>query len=136
MRPFEELKRIFEILHGEGGCRWDKAQTCETLLPLLREEVDEWAEAVASGDFEHMKEELGDVLLHVMFAAQLMKKDNAGDIDEVVTLLCRKLKHRHPHVFAGARAGSEDDIIARWEKIKEGERKTRSQQRRNDGTMS
>lgn len=123
MTKFEELKKIFQTLHGPNGCLWDKKQTHKTLLKYLREETGEFIDAVKRGDFRHMREELGDILLQVMFHAQIAKKENKFDIEAVVVELIKKLKRRHPHVFAGLKVKSASQIIKNWNKIKLSERK-------------
>jgi tetrapyrrole methylase family protein / MazG family protein len=115
---FAELKRIFDTLHGPKGCLWDKKQTHKSILSHMREEVDEFVDAVAAGDVHNMKEELGDVLLHVMFHAKLAQKAGKFDVEDVIDELIRKLKRRHPHVFGTQKVSSTRQIIRNWEKIK------------------
>lgn len=115
---FTELKSIFKTLHGPKGCPWDKKQTYKTLLPYLKEEVDEFAAEVRRKDYSCMKEELGDILLHVMFVAQIASKEGRFDIEDVIACLVKKLKRRHPHVFSGQKIVSTRQIIANWKKIK------------------
>ena len=119
---FNELKDIYTILHSPKGCLWDKEQTFESILPCLQEEVDEFVEAVKSGDRDHMKEELGDVLLNVMFQAKLAEKEGSFDIEGVIEVLIEKIKRRHPHVFGEVKVGSSNEIIRNWNKIKETEK--------------
>ena len=115
---FNELKEIFITLHGPKGCKWDKEQTHKTLIKDLKEEVDEFISAVRKNDHQNMQEELGDVLLHVMFNAQIAAKNKKFDIEDVIDVLIKKIKRRHPHVFAGAKVKSTRHIIANWNKIK------------------
>ena len=115
---FIELKQIYETLHGAHGCMWDKEQTHASLLKDLQEEVDEFVEAVRSNDYPHMEEEVGDILLHVMFQAQIASKSGKFDIEDVIDGLIRKIKRRHPHVFGDQKVGSTKEIIANWNKIK------------------
>ena len=122
---FSELKKIFAVLHGPKGCMWDKKQTYKSLIPHLREEVRELIGAVNSGDFPHMEEELGDLLLHVMFYSQIASKENKFDIEDVIAGLAGKLKRRHPHVFAKVKVSSSRQIIMNWNKIKLAEKKKR-----------
>ena len=122
---FNELKEIFKILHGPDGCLWDKKQTHKTLLPYLKEESAEFISAVKSGNLHHMKEELGDVLLQVMFHAQLASRENKFDIEDVIDVLIKKLKRRHPHVFGNVKVKSSRQIIANWNRIKAQEKKDR-----------
>lgn len=122
---FNKLKDVFDTLHGPGGCPWDKKQTHKSILADLREEVEEFIVEVRSGDVHAMKEELGDILLHVMFHAQLAKKAGRFDIEDVIDVLIKKLKRRHPHVFAGLKVSGPRQVIANWHKIKRLENKSR-----------
>jgi tetrapyrrole methylase family protein/MazG family protein len=115
---FTELKKVFTTLHGPKGCLWDKKQTHKSLIPHLREEVREFIQAVNAKDHKHMEEELGDLLLHVMFNAQIASKSKKFTIEEVIDGLIRKLKRRHPHVFGTVKAKSSRQIIINWNKIK------------------
>jgi tetrapyrrole methylase family protein/MazG family protein len=119
---FTELKELFRTLHGPKGCLWDKKQTHRTLLPYLKEETQEFIAAVKKGDLHHMKEELGDILLQVMFHSQIASKENLFDIEDVIDGLIKKLKRRHPHVFADVKVKSANQIIANWNRIKKMEK--------------
>jgi len=127
---FNELKELFDTLHGPRGCLWDKKQTHKTILSHLGEEVDEFVRAVRSGDVANMKEELGDVLLHVMFHSKLAQKAGKFDVEDVIDELIRKLKRRHPHVFGNEKVKSSKEIIRNWEKIKAEERKEKRRRKR------
>jgi len=129
---FIELKQIYETLHGAHGCMWDKEQTHASLLKDLQEEVDEFVEAVRSNDYPHMEEEVGDILLHVMFQAQIASKSGKFDIEDVIDGLIRKIKRRHPHVFGNQKVRSTKEIIANWNKIKRRE-KQRERPRKKAG---
>ena len=120
---FPELKKIFKTLHGPKGCLWDKKQTHKSLISGLREEVEEFIDTVKDDDHKHMKEELGDLLLHVMFNAQIAAKNKKFDIEDVIDGLIRKLKRRHPHVFGNTKVKSASEIIRNWNKIKVAEKK-------------
>ncbi|MCX5700584.1 MAG: hypothetical protein NTZ63_03495 [Candidatus Omnitrophica bacterium] len=120
---FNELKEIYKILHSPKGCMWDRKQTHKSLIKDLREEVEEFIHAVKSNNQQHMKEELGDILLHVMFNAQIASKEGEFDIEDVIDGLIKKIKRRHPHVFGGLRVKSTRQIIANWNKIKKHEKK-------------
>jgi uncharacterized protein YabN with tetrapyrrole methylase and pyrophosphatase domain len=115
---FTELKKIFNTLHGSRGCLWDKQQTHKSLIPYLREEAREFIAEVNKGDFSHMKEELGDILLQIMFHAQIASKCGQFDVEDVIGVLIRKLKRRHPHVFGIVKVGSIRQIIRNWKRIK------------------
>ncbi|NLE92031.1 MAG: hypothetical protein GX598_05790 [Elusimicrobia bacterium] len=120
---FIELKEIFDILHGPRGCLWDKKQTFATLISHFKEESGELIKAVRGGKKEHIKEELGDVLLHVMFYSQIAGKNGLFDIEDVIGGLINKLKRRHPHVFGNEKVSSTRQILSNWEKIKKQEKK-------------
>ncbi len=120
---FTKLKKIFKILHGPKGCMWDKKQTHRSILSGLREEVGEFIAEVKRGHYSNMQEELGDILLHVMFHAQIASKCGKFDIEEVIAGLIAKLRRRHPHVFGRTKVSSADEIIANWQKIKREEKR-------------
>ncbi|MEJ5258444.1 MAG: nucleoside triphosphate pyrophosphohydrolase [Fervidobacterium sp.] len=113
-REFERLVEIMATLRGENGCDWDKAQTHETLKPYLIEEAYEVLNAIDLNDDEELKEELGDVLLQVVFHSQIASERGAFTIKDVIDTLNDKLIRRHPHVFGDAQGYS----YARWEEIK------------------
>lgn len=115
---FIELKQLFETLHGPKGCLWDKKQTHKTLLRYLKEETGEFIEAVRKGDTHNMKEELGDILLQVMFHSQIAAKENKFNVEDVILVLIKKLKRRHPHVFGKTRVKSAREITVNWNRIK------------------
>ena len=116
---FENLVKVMERLRAPGGCDWDRAQTHESLKPYIIEESYELIDAIDRKDDEGMKEELGDVLLQVVFHAQIAKERGAFDIKDVVDNLTEKLIRRHPHVFKGEGKYS----YRRWEEIKAQEKK-------------
>ena len=120
-----DLVAVMDRLRSPGGCPWDAEQTHESLLRYLTEESEEYAEAVASGDRAHMAEELGDVLLQVVFHARVAEDDaeQPFDIDVVASGLIDKLVRRHPHVFADVEASTPEEVAANWELIKEQEKR-------------
>ena len=120
---FTELKKIFRTLRGPKGCPWDKKQTHQTLLKYLKEESEEFIDATKRKNYEHMKEELGDILLQVMFHSQLASEDGLFDVEDVVDGLIKKLKRRHPHVFGKHKVGSVEEVIVNWGRIKALEKK-------------
>ncbi|WP_456397246.1 nucleoside triphosphate pyrophosphohydrolase [Desulfurobacterium sp.] len=126
MYGFDDLVKIIETLRSENGCPWDRKQTYETLLPYLLEETYEYIDAVKEKDYENMKEELGDILLQVIFHSQIAKEEEKFSIDEVVDEICRKLIFRHPHVF-GDRKDIKDarDVLKAWDEFKKAEGKKR-----------
>jgi len=124
-KKFAQLKAVYETLHGPNGCMWDKEQTHRSILEDLREEVDEFVEAVKKEDYENMKEEIGDILLHVMFHAQMAEKNGKFTIEDVIDGLIAKIVRRHPHVFGRQKVSSTREIIANWDKIKRLEKKAK-----------
>ncbi len=114
------LVGVMDQLRSPGGCPWDAEQTHETLIKHAIEEVFELAEAVETGTREDLREELGDVLLQVVFHARVAEEDpnDPFDIDVVANGVADKLIERHPHVFGDADAGTAAEVHARWEKIK------------------
>src|SRR5215471_5514373 len=115
---FEKLVDIMTTLRGPNGCPWDKQQDFNSLKPMLVEEVYEVLEAVENDDFEGLSEELGDLLLHVLFNAQLAKEAGRFDIDTVIDQISDKLVRRHPHVFGDESASTPEEVIKNWEAIK------------------
>jgi MazG family protein len=115
---FEKLIEIMATLRGPNGCPWDREQDFNSLKPMLVEEVYEVLEAIDNNDFDGVSEELGDLLLHVVFNAQLGRESGRFDIDTVIGKITDKLIRRHPHVFAGESASTSDEVIRNWEAIK------------------
>ena len=121
---FDELVRIMVRLREEEGCPWDREQTHESLKPYLIEEAYEVMEAMDQGDDEAFKEELGDLMLQVVFHARIAEERGRFDIGEVLAAHVEKLKRRHPHVFGEASVqGADtdhpiDEVWANWERIK------------------
>lgn len=115
---FDGLVEILARLRAPDGCPWDKEQTHESLLKHLLEESVEVVEAVRSGDQAHLAEELGDVLLQVVFHAQIGAEAGTFTIDDVVRAISAKMVRRHPHVFGTAVAETPEAVHAQWEVIK------------------
>ncbi|MDF1524696.1 MAG: nucleoside triphosphate pyrophosphohydrolase [bacterium] len=127
-RPIDELLEIMTILRGPEGCPWDKGQTHESLKPYVVEEAYELVEAVEGGQNGEIKEELGDLLLQIIFHSQIAAEAGRFDFDDVVQGIIEKLLRRHPHVFGGERAANEAEALHNWERIKaetEGKKKTK-----------
>jgi len=118
LTPFERLCNVMAILRSSEGCNWDRAQNHQTLLPYLIEEAYEVVEAVESGDYDALKEELGDILLQVVFHAQLAKEAGTFGIDDSVQAVITKLIERHPHVFGERKDLQPSEVRDQWEKIK------------------
>ena len=123
MSLFEELVRIMKTLHGPDGCPWDREQTHESLKPYLIEEAYEAIEAIDSGSDEHLAEELGDVLLQVVFHAEIADHEGRFTIEDVLRTIIEKLKRRHPHVFGDAVVDDSRQVIKNWEEIKRKEKR-------------
>lgn len=115
---FTRLVEIMATLRGPTGCPWDREQTPDTLKPYLIEETYEVLEALEAGDLSAFKEELGDLLLQIVFHAQLMAEANAFTIDDVAQAIGDKLVRRHPHVFGDAKVKDADEVVQNWVKIK------------------
>lgn len=125
-KDFPDLVHIMDILRGDGGCPWDKEQTHETLKQNLIEESYEVLDAIDKNDFEHMKEELGDVLLQVVFHARMGKEEGYFDIQDVVQGICDKMINRHPHIFGDIKADSSEEVLKNWDEIKKKEHRIES----------
>jgi tetrapyrrole methylase family protein / MazG family protein len=119
---FDELVAIMARLRGPGGCPWDREQTHRTLRPYLLEETYEALEAIDAGSPRQLCQELGDLLLQVVFHAQMAAESGAFTIDDVVAGLVEKLIRRHPHVFGDVTVGGSGDVLTNWETIKAQER--------------
>lgn len=121
-----DLIKIVELLRGKDGCPWDKEQNHSSIKSNLIEEAYEVVETIESEDSVHMCEELGDVLLQVVFHSQI-EKDNGGfNINDVADGICKKLIRRHPHVFGEQNASSAGDVYAIWEAVKRKEQNNTS----------
>ena len=115
---FESLVDVIATLRGENGCPWDREQTHSSLKSTLIEETYETVEAIDSGDSNHLKEELGDLLLNIMLQAQIADESENFDIYDVIESLTEKLIRRHPHVFGNVDVESADEVVKNWELIK------------------
>jgi MazG family protein len=122
VRQLDRLRAIMHRLRAPGGCPWDAEQTHESLLSNLIEEAYETVDAIRSGDLAHMREELGDLLLQVVFHSELAQEAGHFDLDEVARGISDKLVHRHPHVFASSDAATTDAVLAQWDAIKRAEK--------------
>ena len=124
---FENLMRTVEHLRDPGGCPWDRAQTHESLRPHLVEECYELLEAIDARDADGVADELGDVLTHVAFHADMARRAGSFAVDDVLERTTRKLVRRHPHVFGDAtRLETPRQVEDNWEQIKREERGARS----------
>jgi MazG family protein len=117
-----DLVRVMARLRGPGGCPWDHEQTHRTLARHLLEETHEALEAIDADDRDRLREELGDVLLQVVFHAQIAADHGAWDVDDVAEGIVRKLIRRHPHVFGEVEVSGPDEVLVNWERIKADEK--------------
>ena len=126
MNNFEKLCSVVAMLRNkETGCPWDIKQTRETLVPNFIEELYEAVEAIESQDMDDLKEELGDLLLHIVFQAQISAEEGLWDIGDVLEAINNKLVRRHPHVFGNGNANDADEVKMNWERIKKREKTER-----------
>ena len=122
---FERAVQIMARLRGEGGCPWDREQTFDTIKPFTLEETYEVLEAIDNRDWDELPEELGDLLLQVLFYAQMADEEKRFAIDDVLERLSNKLIGRHPHVFGDVKADTASDVLRNWEALKAEEKKQR-----------
>ncbi len=120
--PLQQLLRIMARLRAPDGCPWDREQNHRTLRHTVIEEAYEVAAAINSGDDENLREELGDLLLQVVFHAQMASEEGRFDFDSVAQAIVEKLVRRHPHVFGAESASDSAAVLARWEEIKRAEK--------------
>lgn len=125
----ERLLEIMARLRGPGGCPWDRKQTHHSLRFYAVEEVYELLDAIESGDDTALLEELGDLLLQVVFHAQLAQERGVFDFDAVAQRIAEKLIHRHPHVFGDANVHTAEQVLAQWEELKRKEKQGTRHQR-------
>ena len=124
---FYDLVRVMEILRGENGCPWDKEQNHQTLRKYLIEEAYETAAAIDEEDWDHVADELGDVLLQVVFHAHVGRQYGTLELSDITTYICRKMIDRHRHIFGTDQCETAEDVLKNWEKIKKEERGFKTQ---------
>ena len=122
---FDEFREIIALLRSENGCPWDRAQTHKSLEESLTDECAEVIDAIEHGTSDDLCEELGDVLLQVMLHSRIAEEAGLFTIDDVVSMICRKMIRRHPHVFAGEVYSSPEEGKARWNEIKQMEKEAK-----------
>lgn len=124
---YEDLLEIIRILRSENGCKWDRAQTHQSLKPCIMEEAAELLAAIRiydqTGNPENMREELGDILMLVVLHAQIASEEGLFTMADVVEEVSRKMVRRHPHVFGNGQADTTEQILATWDEIKKEEKK-------------
>ena len=121
----QQLARLRAIMHrlrAPGGCPWDAEQTHESIVPNLIEEAYETVDTIQRGDHEHLKEELGDLLLQVVFHSELAEESGRFNLDDVARGISEKLVRRHPHVFANSEVSTTDGVLQQWDAIKRTEK--------------
>jgi XTP/dITP diphosphohydrolase len=116
LKAFDRLLTIMDELREQ--CPWDKKQTLQTLRHLTIEETYELGDAILENDLKEVKNELGDLLLHIVFYARIGSETNSFDIADVANSICDKLIHRHPHIYGDVSVTSEEDVKRNWENIK------------------
>ena len=121
-----ELEAIMRTLRSEDGCPWDREQTHESLTPYLIEEAYEVKEAVDNKDDASLVDELGDVLLQVVFHATMAEEDGYFEMSDIIDAVCSKMIRRHPHVFGDVQVKNSDDVLVNWQAIKDEEKKNKS----------
>lgn len=119
---FDDLVKIYEILMSPEGCPWDREQTHESVRMNFIEEVYEAVEAIDNGDKNLLREELGDVLMQVVFHAEMERGENTFDINDVCDEVCKKLIYRHPHIFGDIKVSGSDEVLSNWEELKRREK--------------
>ncbi len=124
---FYDLVQVLGILRGENGCPWDKEQTHETLRKYLIEEAYETAAAIDDEDWLSVADELGDVLLQVVFQANIGAQYGTFELSDITTAICKKMIHRHRHIFGSDHCETAADVVDNWEKIKKEERGFKTQ---------
>lgn len=121
-RSFDRILQIMDTLREQ--CPWDQKQTIHSLRQLTIEETYELVDAITDSDWKGIKEELGDILLHIVFYSRIASEQDQFDIGDVIEQVCNKLVHRHPHIYSDTKVGSDDDVKRNWEnlKLKEGKK--------------
>ena len=121
-QQMERLRAIVHRLRAPGGCPWDAEQSHASLVPNLIEETYETVDAIQREDWMHLQEELGDLLLQVVFHSELGSEAGGWDMDDVARGISEKLVRRHPHVFAQSEAGTSEQVLRQWDEIKRAEK--------------
>lgn len=124
---FDDLLRVMTTMLGENGCPWDREQTHESLRRSLIEEAWEVAAAIDEGDPDHLADELGDMMMLVVFHALIGQRHGTFALGDVTSAICRKMIYRHPHVFSDARYETAEDVLADWETMKKQEKGLKTQ---------
>lgn len=127
---FEEFVDIIKTLRSENGCPWDREQNHTSLKPCMMEEAAELLAAIriydTSGNYENMREELGDILLQVVMHSQIAREEGLFSIEDVITEVSEKMIRRHPHVFGTVKADTPEEVLNNWDDIKKKEKENQS----------
>lgn len=116
MQAFERLVKIMDELREK--CPWDRKQTIDSLRQMTLEETYELTDAITEHNWQHIKEELGDLLLHIVFYAKIGREQNQFTLTEVIEGICEKLIARHPHIYGDVQVENDEDVKRNWEKLK------------------
>lgn len=119
---FEHFVSIIDRLRSDGGCPWDREQTHRSLRQATLEEAYEVVHAIETGDAANLKEELGDILLHVVFHSDIARRNGDFTVDDVIASVTQKMVRRHPHVFGSVEAETSEAVLRNWEELKRQER--------------
>lgn len=137
MQPSKDISRLIEIMaalrHPETGCPWDIVQNFETIKPYTIEEAYEVSDAIERGDMDDLCDELGDLLLQVVFHARMAEEAGEFSFGDVVNAITAKMIRRHPHVFARSAADTPDAVKIQWDEIKQAEKRERAERRSRRG---
>ncbi|MBW1971955.1 MAG: nucleoside triphosphate pyrophosphohydrolase [Spirochaetes bacterium] len=125
MNSFSRLINLIETLRGKDGCPWDKKQTIDSIKPFVVEECYELVEAIDEGSLSGIKEELGDLLFHIFFIAEITKEIKAFDINDVVEHITKKMIRRHPHVFGNKKVKNAKEVELNWSELKAKEKQNK-----------
>lgn len=128
MSAIHDLRKTIARLRAPGGCPWDQEQTHQTLTRCLIDECSELLDTIDRLDMPHMREELGDVLIQVIFHAQLAEEAGHFDLEDVAREVNEKLIRRHPHVFGDGKLDTTDQVLSQWERIKAEEKRKAGKQ--------
>ena len=129
----EDLRKVMIVLRSENGCPWDKVQTHKSIRQDLLEEAYETVEAIDTESDEMLCEELGDVLLQVMFHSRIAEEEGRFSFDDVCTGVCKKMIERHPHIFGDVKADTVDEVLTNWDAIKQSSKKRDTLKEQLDG---
>src|SRR6056297_312887 len=127
LKELDKLIEVMAVLRGPDGCPWDKKQDYHSIKENIIEEAYEVVEALEKNDIEAFKEELGDLLLQVVFESQMAYEKGDFDLADVARILREKLIRRHPHVFAEVDVDGSEEVLRNWEQIKQEEKKEKNQ---------